>query len=265
MATLQALRRPGLRVVALAAALEKCSDGDSIRFFFVCVASNCSAAPSNAKAPRHYRVEVPGWSVDYTIPTQLVPGYGGQRSAIDFKSAKDANAVAAFGRHAQQRGIAVFYHGVVGDFRDWDMTIELFVVQFSKGTSPIRTTEELLHYLQAEVSRKLLLKGGEELSTAGTIRIERIHGREIAVVTAADLYHSRKIVLANGSLSTVNPYQTCYLRLDDRIVLGVRRVHVNEKRLNPKWHERARSMVDSIIKELKWAPMPVPTNGAASG
>ncbi len=192
------------------------------------------------------------------MPRDIVSGYGKLKTevAFNFESRNPSLAGSSFGDEAKELDIGNFYFGVVGDFKDWDMTVDVFVAQWKPGMPPLKTDSDLAKYVGQFYSKKWTLKDGKEVSNFGGLANFRIGRRDVVVATAADLYRITPIVLESGGKTTLRPYQQYFLRLNDRVGIGLRFFHWNLKKLTPQRHAEAQTKAIAIIERIRETPRP---------
>jgi hypothetical protein len=203
---------------------------------------------------RKYRVVIPHFYFEYSIPSNLTSGYRPALKEIAFDYPEADQGVSRLGQGAWEKAIATYFHGVVGDFRDFDMTVEISVVKFDGAKTSMKSGVDLSEYVQKIFSRKLVLKNGKEVFDFGGVTTENIGQTEVVVAIAADLYHITEVTLQNGAVMFIQPYQIYFIRLDTEVTVCIRVLHHTQKRLNPKWHANANAMVAAIIEKMKFIP-----------
>lgn len=203
-----------------------------------------------------YRVVIPHYFFEYKIPKSLELGYGGITQDISFDD-PNKNRAFPFGDKAATKTIATYFYGVVGDFRDYDMTVEVFVLNANEGEKII-SPDELAAYVEKVLSEPFLLKNGGQVTNFGTMSTLKMASREVVVAAAADMYHITEQVLPERTTTTFIPYKIYFIRLDDEVIVGIRVRHHTQKRLSPRWHAQADAMLTSIIESLKFTPRAVP-------
>jgi len=227
-----------------------------IPLLLVIVVGPMLAASTNMSEWRTYRAVIPHFYLEYKIPPDLIAGYRGQEGRVVFEHPEKDDSAFAFGEAAYQKNIATFYCGVVGDFSSWDLTVDIFVVNFDRNKKLVRSTNELAEYVKRALSKKKVLEGGKEVSNLGEVSREDIGATEIVVATAADLYHVTPLRLKGGGRTTFMPFQIYFIRLDNEVTVGVRVFHFNEGRLSATWHDKTKAMAMNLIENLKFTVQP---------
>lgn len=224
--------------------------------------SGCRAAPSGSdvKMWRTYRVEIPHFVVEFLIPPELKRGYGPFRTEVSFENPVNPRFTLSLGNGTYRKDVGGFFLGVKGDFRDWDLTTNIFVIKFDRSQRSMRSMEELAEFARKGLSKKYVLADGKEVDDLGSITIEKIGSHDVVVATRADPHHVRTVKIKNvqgeytSSELTESPYQLYYIRLDDEVTVGIRVSHDNEKRLSPKWYAESHARIGKIIENLKVEP-----------
>lgn len=226
-----------------------------LRLLFVTAGNLLLAAPSNEmKTWKTFLVEIPNFVVEYKIPPTLKLGYGGFRTKISFGIPGKDKYAFSFGDGAREKSLGTFFLGIVGDFRDWDLRTEFFVIKFDRSQRPMRSVEELAEFARGILSEKYVLVDGKEFSELGGAMIEKMGSYDVVVATSTDQYHVRTVKLKGGGEPTLAPYQFYYIRLDDEMTIGIRVFHDKEKRLTPKWHADSRALIAAIIENIRAKP-----------
>lgn len=219
-------------------------------------AGNClfPASSNNMTTWRAYRTVIPRFYLEYRIPPNLRSGYGPQRAEIAFSNSAKDDTASPFGDAAYEKTIATYFYGVVDDFKDYDMTVDVFAMKFDVTKRAIKSTDNLAEYVRQTLSKKWVLKGGKEIKDLGEVSTDMLGSFETVVATAADLYHISETTLENRAIVTFQPYQWYFIRLDDEITIGLHFNHFTQKRLTPQWYADAKAMAVSIIQSLKITP-----------
>src|ERR1051325_9115466 len=89
------------------------------------------AAKKSLEVAQPFQLHVPGHVIHYAVPASLELGYGGLKNEQLFEGPLHSSQYGPFGPDAVQAAIGTFYQGVKGDFRDWDLSIVLFVAKFT--------------------------------------------------------------------------------------------------------------------------------------
>jgi hypothetical protein len=199
-----------------------------------------------------YRVVIPHYFFEYKIPKSLQLGYGGVSHDIAFSNPEMDRSL-PFGDRATTKEIATYFFGVVGDFRDYDMTLDFFVLKANDGDK-FASLDEFSTYVAGVLSKPFILKNGGQVTNFGTMSRLKVPSHEVVVATAADMFLITEQRLSGRTTTTFAPYKVYFIRLDEEVIVGIRVEHHTQKRLSTRWHAQADAMLTSIIKNLKFTP-----------
>jgi hypothetical protein len=224
---------------------------------FVLVAmSGCLAAPNgfDARMGTAYRIDIPHFVVEFLIPTELRRGYGPFRTKVSFENPVNPRFTYSYGKGAYRKNIGGFFLGIKGDFRDWDLTADFFVIKFDQSQHPMRSAVDLAKFTREILSRKTVLANGNEVDDLGDVLIEKIGPYDVVIATRSDQYQVRTFNVKGGGELTESPYQIYCIRLDDEITVSIRVSHDNAKKLSPKWYAESHARIIKIIESMKSEP-----------
>jgi hypothetical protein len=226
-----------------------------LRLLFVASGDILLGAPSyEMKTWKTYLVEIPNFFVEFKVPPALKLGYGGAKKRIAFNNPEQDQNAGSLADGLLRKDVGTFFLGVVGDFRDWDSRVTVFVEKYDRSKRPIESIEAMADFAKQRFAKKYLLPDGREMADLGSVMIEKIGIRAVVVVTSADQYHVKTVKLKSGEEITFEPRQLFFVRLDDEVVLGISISSDNEKRLSPKWNAAMREMVVTIIENMQITP-----------
>lgn len=215
---------------------------------------------SNANAWKSYRVDLPSFVIEFSVPAELKEGYGSFRKEVVFENPPNRQFTSSFGEGAHSKNVGTLFLGVKGDFRDWDILTGILVIKFDPIRHPMHSAKDLAEFVREMMSKKYVLANGDEVDDLGTLTIEKIGHHDVVVATRADPNRIRTVKIKDmeGKYTeeklTQNPYQFYYIRLDDETTVGIRVSHDNENKLGPKWYAESHARIAKIIESLKVQP-----------
>lgn len=237
----------------------------SLASFILLIAamSSCRAVTNNSDMSmlKTYRVYIPNFVVDFLIPPELKQGYGGGlKTKVSFENPPNPRFTSSLGNGMYSKEVGTLFLGVKGDFSDWDISINLFVIKCDPIRHPMRSPKDLAEFAREFLSKKYVLANGKRVDDLGSLTIEKIGSFDVVVATRADPNQVRtvKIKNAQGEYTDAElpqkPYQLYYIRLDNEIAIGIRVSYDNERTLNPKWYAASHARITQIIENMKVEP-----------
>lgn len=216
-----------------------------------------AAANDSTSAWRTHRVVLPRFFLEYRVPPTLKPGYGEYSFEIDFAQLKAKGEPTALGDGEYYADIGTFYYGLVGEFVDWDATVEISVIKFDPRVRTMASDEELAAYVREAFSqRKYFLKGGRELIHLGAVKLQSFGAISVVHAISAERRRVGKDELKGktGSFVLTNPFDQYWWRLDSEVVLRISVNHANEKKLSTRWYTQTEELVASLFAQMKVSP-----------
>lgn len=211
-----------------------------------------AVAPNSMSTWQTHRVVLPHFFLEYRVPPTLKPGYGEYSFEIDFNA---SGAGSALRDGAFWADVGTFYYGLVGEFADWDATIEISVIKFDPRKRTVSSDRELADFVQEVFAQsRRQLKNGGELTRFGAIEFKSFGSINVVYVGSAERAHIRDIELMSGSVTSVHPFDQYWWRLDSEVVLRISVEHANEKKLSARWYAQTEELVASLFAQMKVRP-----------
>ena len=215
------------------------------------VAGACAAEQLEPTNMRSYIFDIGEVAVcSYTVPPALQGGYGPRAQRLSFNSSRTAFK---FGSSAVMENAATFYYGVRGDFQDFDVTIDVFAMRLYESAR-CSSDLDLKNYVADVLAKPVVLKSGERINSLGRIEILSIGKRSVVVAEGADMVHVRTIVLTDGAITSSQPTQWYFVRLNDTIVVGVHVLYYNEKRMTRQLLSTVTQIAESVVDSINVIP-----------
>jgi hypothetical protein len=212
--------------------------------------SNCTAKNTNVDDRVPYRLEVQGLAVTYRVPADFKPGYSGIKRKLDFAHPESDKAAFPLGDGEFVKYVGTFYSGVIGDFKNWNRTLALFVDNIQPGKAGFSTVEEVAKVAERRYSKKYVLAGGVELSDFGSVSIDKIGDWRCVVVYSADSTRIKNIKTADGAELTLEPRMIGLIRVNDATVLGIQISIDNASYLTPQSYASTLATFRTIIESV---------------
>lgn len=200
---------------------------------------------------RSYKVKISNFTVEYSVPSNLLEGYGGQLDEVKFEENMERSYEASrFGRNAYSKPIATFYYGLVGDFRDWVMTVNFLALRFPDGNEPL-SEDDLLHYLKDTYGKPRKLKTGAIFFNDYIFKKITIEDYNVVIAASKNDSFSGTLELMDGAKISIHPRKDYFIRLNRDTIFLIRVSHYDESRLTTEWYGKVDAMIASIIEKLE--------------
>lgn len=229
----------------------------------LCVALLVSGCVSSANweaahnQPSSHIIRIPPHSAAFTVPKGWGLGYGGWREPVVFPDRLDSYTY-QFGQSAFAKDVGTFYCGVRGDFSDWDMTLTVTVLRFTRPASSAKEVPALL----ADVFHDSYpLKSGEKLNVWSEPELRQISGVIAISFQSADtlrmgLFERTGPVTVNGltfegpSFVSLQPDSRIIFLIDSQFAVMLSLQHWQKDRLTSERFAWGRSFIEQIAKEM---------------
>lgn len=204
---------------------------------------------------RQVQVTIPGFAFEYSIHASLKPGYRPPPREVTIKDLSAKETAFRLGRSSYEARIATYFYGVVGNFKDFDMTVTVAVLRLDEDQAT-KSPEDLRDWAQRLFSMKSVLKDGRDFVEDVSYGIQKIGDREVVVTGAADMYLFKEVELQGGMSTRLSPWRTYFIRLDERMVVSLRLDHLTPKKVTPRWHEETTALAEEMIRRMQFVPQP---------
>lgn len=188
--------------------------------------------------------------LEYKIPPYLEMAYGEEKIA---ENLSDGGKLfkRRLGKYSSQATLANYwYKSRTGLTTTTEFSLEICVVKIDDTYSAIESAEQLADFLKTFTGKKYQLKDRSEVEAYGPMSTTKIGGQAVILVTSADMNRVREHELTDGSKLMVSPKHSYYVKVADRLLIGLRVTHFNEKHYSAKWYDNAMGMAESIIETL---------------